>query len=307
MKVVAHRCGAGEAPENTIQAIEACIKIGVTILQLDVMMTKDKQVVLFHDMPEEKNMQKVTGVDGDIADFAYDDLPKMKSKLIPNMFCPEGSLPIMVDKSKRGGIDLFTEAAGIIASDKGQGVSLILEFWQDDTELIAKTFDIVNEHKLECRIMAWGSPMKETIQKACVNQARDIPVIVTLKQAFYVWTCWNVLPRFLFARVAKTMFDDQKKVFNVPVPSLESWPRVLCEMNTIDAASWKASFLNIAVKAFKRWTDTPALYQYLRDEWKVPTVLFLINTRSEINHVLDRFPMALALQTDYPALFMTKF
>ena len=42
------------------------------------MHTKDKKVILFHDVPLEANMEKLMGVSGQIADFDYAELPPLK-------------------------------------------------------------------------------------------------------------------------------------------------------------------------------------------------------------------------------------
>jgi hypothetical protein len=43
------------------------------------MHTKDEKVVLFHDVPVERNMEKLTGVTGQIGDFNYSELPVFKA------------------------------------------------------------------------------------------------------------------------------------------------------------------------------------------------------------------------------------
>lgn len=54
--LVAHRCGAGEAPENSMAALERCLAIAqgnpnrrLAAVEVDVRMTADGSVVVFHD------------------------------------------------------------------------------------------------------------------------------------------------------------------------------------------------------------------------------------------------------------------
>lgn len=47
--VVAHRSCFAAAPENTPQAIEACVRLGVEVVENDVRRTKDGVLVIFHD------------------------------------------------------------------------------------------------------------------------------------------------------------------------------------------------------------------------------------------------------------------
>lgn len=43
------------------------------------MHTKDKKVILFHDVPLERNMDKLMGVTGQVSDFNYAELPSFKA------------------------------------------------------------------------------------------------------------------------------------------------------------------------------------------------------------------------------------
>lgn len=79
----AHRGGRGLMPENTIPAMLDAIDRGVTTLELDVHITKDKQVVLSHDpyfnadittTPEGKTLTKAEGVKRILYDMTYDSI-----------------------------------------------------------------------------------------------------------------------------------------------------------------------------------------------------------------------------------------
>ena len=46
---MAHRGESENTPENTMLALESAAEIGVDVLESDVHLTKDDEVVLFHD------------------------------------------------------------------------------------------------------------------------------------------------------------------------------------------------------------------------------------------------------------------
>ena len=46
---------------------------GTEMLELDVRLTKDGKVVVFHD----KDMRRLTGLSGSVSDFNYDQLPPL--------------------------------------------------------------------------------------------------------------------------------------------------------------------------------------------------------------------------------------
>ncbi|KRX07178.1 PLC-like phosphodiesterase, TIM beta/alpha-barrel domain [Pseudocohnilembus persalinus] len=47
--VIAHRGGSFEKPENTMQAFQNAVEKGVDMIETDIMMTKDKKIITFHD------------------------------------------------------------------------------------------------------------------------------------------------------------------------------------------------------------------------------------------------------------------
>jgi glycerophosphoryl diester phosphodiesterase len=48
-EVIAHRGASGHTPENTISAIKKAIELNSTYVEIDVHLTKDRKVVVFHD------------------------------------------------------------------------------------------------------------------------------------------------------------------------------------------------------------------------------------------------------------------
>ncbi len=71
--VAAHRGDWRNAPENSIWAIENCIKMGVDIVEIDVRMTKDGRLVVIHDAAIDRTM---TG-SGLVSHFTLDSLKSM--------------------------------------------------------------------------------------------------------------------------------------------------------------------------------------------------------------------------------------
>jgi glycerophosphoryl diester phosphodiesterase len=68
--LVGHRGAMDVAPENTVPAFEAGLAGGADLLELDVQLTADEQVILFHDT----DLQYKTGIRGQIGDFTAEYL-----------------------------------------------------------------------------------------------------------------------------------------------------------------------------------------------------------------------------------------
>jgi glycerophosphoryl diester phosphodiesterase len=54
MKLIAHRGASGYCPENTIPSFKKAVKMGAEMIELDVQMTKDGEIVVFHDFTVER-------------------------------------------------------------------------------------------------------------------------------------------------------------------------------------------------------------------------------------------------------------
>jgi glycerophosphoryl diester phosphodiesterase len=74
--VAAHRGDWRNAPENSINALDRCLKMGVDIMETDVQKTKDGFLVLMHD----KTLNRTTTGTGKISDWTLDSLKTLKLK-----------------------------------------------------------------------------------------------------------------------------------------------------------------------------------------------------------------------------------
>lgn len=75
LKVWAHRGCSYAYPENTIMAFKAAAELsGITGIELDVQLTKDGEIVVFHD----ENVRRVTDGEGNVADYTLEELKQLK-------------------------------------------------------------------------------------------------------------------------------------------------------------------------------------------------------------------------------------
>lgn len=68
--IVAHRGDWRNAPENSLQAIQNCIKLGIDMVEIDVRETKDGKLVLMHD----QTIDRTTTGKGYVKDWTLDSL-----------------------------------------------------------------------------------------------------------------------------------------------------------------------------------------------------------------------------------------
>jgi glycerophosphoryl diester phosphodiesterase len=80
--VIAHRGASKYAPENTIAAFELALRQGADAVELDVWLTKDKQVVVTHDTM----LDRTTGFHGTVSSLCLDQIKTLDAG---SYFAPE--------------------------------------------------------------------------------------------------------------------------------------------------------------------------------------------------------------------------
>ena len=71
--IIAHRGASAYYPENTLPSFEGAIAMGADMVELDVQLTSDKEVVVFHD----EKISRCTDGRGKIADHTLAELKKL--------------------------------------------------------------------------------------------------------------------------------------------------------------------------------------------------------------------------------------
>ncbi len=77
MYIIGHRGARREAPENTLDGFLYALDNGIKDFELDLRLTKDNQLVVFHD----KSLTRTTGQAGLIHDTDYRDLSQLDTRI----------------------------------------------------------------------------------------------------------------------------------------------------------------------------------------------------------------------------------
>lgn len=75
--IIAHRGASFDAPENTLAAINLAWDQGITAVEIDIRLTKDKQIVVFHDA----NTRRITGLNKKVSQLRLKELKKLDAGL----------------------------------------------------------------------------------------------------------------------------------------------------------------------------------------------------------------------------------
>lgn len=125
-KDIVHR-GAftSEIPENSMKSFEKAIEKDF-IIELDILLTKDKEVIVFHD----DNLKRLTGVDRNVDEMTIDEITNLKIKdtdeNIPTLEevlkLVNGRVPIIIDvkSGNASDIEIVKKANEILKNYNGE-------------------------------------------------------------------------------------------------------------------------------------------------------------------------------------------
>lgn len=105
VKIIGHRGAAGYAPENTILSFQTAIDIGCDRAELDVRLSKDNEVIVFHD----EKVSRMTNRTGFVHKLNLVELKKLElpyKQKIPTLqevidYC-KGKIDLMIELKSKG-------------------------------------------------------------------------------------------------------------------------------------------------------------------------------------------------------------
>ena len=133
IEITAHRGDSLNYPENTILAFDSAVNKDADWIELDVQLTKDKEIVVCHDA----NLKRVAGVDKNIYDLSYEELSQINIK--NNNDDTNVKIPLLSDVFRWG---LFNNVS----------FNVELKPYDDDLTLVKKVIELVKKYYLEDRV-----------------------------------------------------------------------------------------------------------------------------------------------------------
>lgn len=133
IEITAHRGDSLNYPENTILAFDSAVSKDADWIELDVQLTKDKEIVVCHDA----NLKRVAGVDKNIYDLSYEELSQINIK--NNNDDTNVKIPLLSDVFRWG---LFNNVS----------FNVELKPYDDDLTLVKKVIELVKKYYLEDRV-----------------------------------------------------------------------------------------------------------------------------------------------------------
>ncbi len=101
MILIAHRGASGYCLENTMASFEKALEMGATMIELDVQLTADEKIVVYHDF----ELGRIAKGEGFIKDQLSEDLVKLDIPLLEDVLDLVPSDVVINVEIKRLGID----------------------------------------------------------------------------------------------------------------------------------------------------------------------------------------------------------
>jgi glycerophosphoryl diester phosphodiesterase len=148
--IVGHRGVPALHQENTLAGFRRAIALGIPAVELDVRLTKDHKLVVFHD----GDVSRMTGRPGVVAQMTWDQVAKLRVRRdVPMGIRPDGTT-VMARYEKEERIPLLAEVLTEIAPKAAINVELKLDmarWWHVD--VAAATAKVIHDLGVEDRVM----------------------------------------------------------------------------------------------------------------------------------------------------------
>ena len=211
--VVAHRADWRNFPENSLEAVQSSIDMGVDMLELDVQRTKDGVLMLMHD----HNLDRMTTGSGNIAETTWEEISKLKLKdhqgnvtpyKVPTLeqvlLACKGKIMINLDKADRYFDEVFallekTGTTNLIIMKGGQPANEVREkFGKYLDKVIYMPVVSVDQPESEQAIQNFLKDLKPVAFELCWGNAESqVPakMVKELKGRSLIWynTLWDWL------------------------------------------------------------------------------------------------------------------
>ncbi len=270
--MLAHRGGRHSTPENTLAAFEHALRLR-TGIELDVHLTRDGQVAVFHDSSLER---MCGGWAGKVSDHNFLDLPAVHKRASEGW--DQGVSNGAVAAKVR--IPLLGHVLDLVAREEHAEAQVLIEFKEHSVELVQRVHLLLRERGLlserHLRRLRWFS-LSHATQSLLVQHDPRVPLLTSVADVIKLSFAYRLgllpLVRVRATCFGATALDDASELL---------W--------YIDRLPVLRLLPGAAKRAVARWyldlMRDPGLYFALRDEHGLETMLLDVNSESELEHAL---------------------
>ena len=131
--IFGHRGAPKYSPENTIISFKKAIELGVHAIELDILLTNDNKIIVFHDL----DLNRIAGINKKVCDLNYNELSKIDVSNKWNKHFGFQKIPLLED------VILIAKSHNIILNIEIKSTRII------PTKIVNKVAEIIQKHQIE--------------------------------------------------------------------------------------------------------------------------------------------------------------
>lgn len=276
--LIAHRGGAAEGYENTLEAYHHAVRLGAGMLELDVHLTKDGEVVVAHD----QHLLRLTGVDRNIRDLNFSQMPTIKDTL--NIDFRPGEY--YCDKSVMPERRVFARFEDVLKTFPDTQINIDVKV--GDRGLVEAVNKIIVDNDAETRCV-WGSFSRETTER-CHLTNPNIGLIFSMARVLRLYLTFY-LGLLSFIPIKETHLE-------LPLPSIFFDDKFRSDEGNVGIAKMAVGVLRI----IDWFLMSPVLFDHL-DRRGILVYLWVLNDEKHFERAFSLG--AHGVMTDYPSKLRT--
>lgn len=158
MIIMGHRGAAALEPENTLLSIKKAMEIGVDAVEIDVHLSKDKEIVIIHDL----TLDRTTNGTGLVSNYTLSELKKYdagKGEAIPTlqevMELTDKNVKLVIELKQKGTESIVVDQ---IKKNKLEDNVYVISFWHRLVKNIKET-----DKNIKTGVLLVGCPVNTSI------------------------------------------------------------------------------------------------------------------------------------------------
>jgi len=261
-KTYAHRGGRMSTPENTMPAFENASQM-VDVLELDVWLTKDNKVVVFHD----STFDRVCGRQGVIAETKFADLPKVLKR--PSDGFPQGEKNARVADENH--IPLFMEVLDLLSQPERKDRKVLVEFKQHNKVLVELVKSMlysrgfVQDDRVVWFSLEYGINRLLGASDPSIPRLSSVPEVITYTLLFWL----GLLP----------LMPMDISMFGITCGTLESLHSFVETVSVLCSMPYEIQMF--IVRTYRAMLTSPDMFTYMKSR-NIMCVLLGVNTDEDL-------------------------
>ncbi|HEC99906.1 MAG TPA: glycerophosphodiester phosphodiesterase [Proteobacteria bacterium] len=166
MMIMGHRGAKALEPENTLLSIRRAMEIGVDAVEIDVHLTKDKEVVVIHD----STVDRTTNGKGPVGSYTLEEVKKLdagKGERIPTLEevigLVRGRMKLIIELKEVG---IEDKVVGLINKHSLCGSAYVISFWHMAVKRVKEM-----DSRIRTGVLLVGCPVDTCIARSASADA----------------------------------------------------------------------------------------------------------------------------------------